>query len=830
MTGVLEWLLDLDNIRLARDAPLLLRWDRHAPAWLVFTIAVAGFAFVVMVYRREKTGFLRRFVLASVRCGLLAVALIAFCKPSLILQRNRVEPSYVALLVDTSASMGIQDADWEEPADSSQVDGGPGADSPHARRDPSRLDVLKAALVRDNGEPLRRLLENNGVQLAAFSGAVETLAFVESAPSSPVLVEMLTQLRPDGFSTDLSAALHRTLERSEGRRLAAIVVASDGRATKGSDLRAAVEQAAGRQIPIYAVPLGSPVAPVDIEVSSLRAAQTVFIHDEIAVEAQVQARSLPDAAEVLLKLIDTTARPEGETVASETISLAPGDGAISVELRTIPKRAGSVRYRVEAVPLPNERILPNNADNIDVMVTDDRLRLLYVEGYPRYEYRYLKNALLREKSMDLSVLLLEADEQFVQEGTLPIRRFPETPEELNQYDVVLFGDVDPRGGWLTQSQMLMLLDFVANEGGGFAMIAGERSAPQRFVGTPLERLLPVIIDPSAPTRESGLLHAGFRLQLTADGYTSRPFRFAPTLEENRRLVQGLPELYWAARTLGPKPGATVLADHPTISNPRGPGGLPLVVVGQYGAGKIYFQATDDTWRWRRHTGELLHDSYWVQVTRELMRATRVSQDRKYVLRTDRRTYGYGDAVHVQAEVFDAQVLRDHPEAIEAALHELSGLAEGSLTQPPEPRNEQSPPARSLTARFELTRLSPESNLFEGSVVPPKPGGFSVEPADLSWRRPDATGRGSVLIRVERPNLEARQPAADHQSLERAAVATGGRIIDLDRLNEGFSSIRDRSLQVPDDIVEPLWDTKLIFGLFVLMISLEWGLRKAFGLL
>ena len=93
----------------------------------------------------------------------------------------------------------------------------------------------------------------------------------------------------------------------------------------------------------------------------------------------------------------------------------------------------------------------------------------------KHEYRYLKNALLREKTMDLSVLLTDADEQFVQEGTDPIRRFPETPEELNRYDVVFFGDVDPRGRWLSTSQMNMLLDFIGNEGGGFALIAGERA-------------------------------------------------------------------------------------------------------------------------------------------------------------------------------------------------------------------------------------------------------------------------------------------------------------------------------------------------------------------
>ena len=134
----------------------------------------------------------------------------------------------------------------------------------------------------------------------------------------------------------------------------------------------------------------------------------------------------------------------------------------------------------------------------------------------------------------------------------------------------------------------------------------------------------------------------------------------------------------------------------------------------------------------------------------------------------------------------------------------------------------------IPTRFEAHRISPQSSVFEGAYVPPHPGGFSLEAADISPRPGDRSA--SVLVRVERPDLEARRPEADYEALERIAAATGGRVLELDQLESEFATIRDRSVQIPDDVVETLWDSKLVLMLFVLMISMEWGLRKAFGLL
>ena len=259
-----------------------------------------------------------------------------------------------------------------------------------------------------------------------------------------------------------------------------------------------------------------------------------------------------------MRLIDDRA---GETVSDESVTLDPQSPGKTLELRAKPTRVGDARYRVSVTPLPGERNTENNADALDVTVLQDRLRVLFVDGYPRFEYRFLKNALIREKTMELSVLLLEADEEFVQEGAEPIRRFPESPEELNRYDVVLFGDVDPRGGWLTPQQMNMLLDYVGNEGGGFGLIAGERFA----AGTWARRSN---VDSGYDRSGSSVDTTPYRrLSTRAHARRARPFRFT-TDRDGSRPVRSLPGLFWVLERSHAQ--ALVLAEHPTCGSVAGP--------------------------------------------------------------------------------------------------------------------------------------------------------------------------------------------------------------------------------------------------------------------
>ncbi len=851
MTRVLEWLLSLDNIRWGRDAPLQLRWESSLPPWLLFGMALVAAAFVAAVYRSERGPAGRRILLGILRLALLALVVALLCGPSLVLEQNRTERSYTALLLDRSQSMARKELYPEGPLASAAMNA-VGAQNPADLTRYSRADLIRAALLRNDASPLRMLLERNELQVAAFAADTEVLGKIEGPTEVPAVVGWLNELSPEGTATDLVRSIERTLSQAQGRRLAAIVLASDGQATVAGAIKDVIEPARGRQVPIYSIRVGSPVVPLDIEVGPVRADETVYLFDVVPIECDVRAEGLTEPIAVTLSLIDERTQSVASTAEAR---LAPDAPTASVEFRVKPLRVGIVRFRVQAPPLPGEQVVNNNIDFVEMSVLDVRLRVLYVEGYPRFEYRYFKNALLREPTVELSVLLLEADENFIQEGSDPIRRFPETPEELTRFDVVLFGDVDVRSGWLTAAQFTMLSDFVASDGKGFGIIAGERFAPNRFFGTDLEKLVPVRIDPEFLGHYDTTLTAGFRPLLTPEGRTSGLLRLAvgkaslgntggaaskssepdssiPVLS-TEALFETLPELFWIARTQGAKPGASVLLQHPTMRARSTQGAederMPILVTGRYGSGRLAFQATDETWRWRRHRlgsapiGELLHDAYWVQLARMLSQPRKSSGDRRFQIRTDRRLYPYGVRVQVQVEVFAADLLARFDEQFPLTIAEV----EGAETEPATSQAARHAPPIAMAA-VAAHRRAPDTTMYDVAFTPPRPGRYVVRADQVTPQPGERTPFAS--FRVQHPDLEARTPQADHDVLQRLADGTEGAVLELDQLEKGFSEIRDRRTNIPDDLVEPLWDSKLAVILFAVLISLEWVLRKLFGLL
>ena len=808
MKRLFEWLIDLDDIRIGRDAPLSIQWDLPLPAWVLLALILVIVACVATMYWRERASIGRRIALSTVRLGLIALLIAMLCRPSLVLQRNRVEPAHVALVMDRSLSMAINDRhDIDEARVIARV---VGAEDPTHVEALTRLEIAIAALRNDDWAALKQILIHNGIKLVSFAGSAETLAFSSKDEAPDPVATSLEVIVADGTLTDFSTALSSLLHRSQGTRLAAIVLASDGRLTSNAQLDDLLHAATDRQIPIYPIRLGSAIKEIDLELLWVKAQSVVFANDIVLVEAAVSVGDIDSPFTTTVRLID---EQTNEVVDEKEVVIGPAQELARVQLSVKPAREGDFRYRIRVEPAPGERHLENNQEMIDVHVLADRLKVLYVEGYPRFEYRFLKNALLREKSVELSVLLLEADEHFVQEGAESLRRFPDTAEELARFHVILFGDVDPNEGWLTASQMSMLLDFVGQRGVGFGLVAGPRHAPQKFVGTPLERLIPINIDPQGMGLKEAVLSRGFQPRLAPAGLESRLFRIVSDPAANEQIISSLPELFWSSRTLGTKPGASVLLEHPDQSTATGP--LPIVVLGRYGAGKIFFQGTDDTWRWRRHTGELMYDGYWVRVMRELMNSNLASADSRYVIRTDRRVYPYGKPVRVQVEVLDPRLTTDDQTAIDLRVAPLVEPKERGL-------------AHSAENVVKAQRLSPQSNLFEGNFLPPGQGAYTISAPDISVA---GVGRvASANFRVEKPDLELRHRDADHQTLTRIASMTGGRVLEISELASQLGQIPDRSVQIPDDITESLWDSRLVFVLFVLMISLEWGLRKAFGLL
>ena len=420
---------------------------------------------------------------------------------------------------------------------------------------------------------------------------------------------------------------------------------------------------------VFAVPVGSESRIRNVAIRSVSAQDVAFKGDVVAVRVKVAVTGADAKSPVTLRLLKNDGSlVEGVGSKQATASVdASQDGVYDADLLMRATEVGSMDLVVEAGALPGEITLDDNTRTLQISVLDAKVSLLYVEGYPRWEYRYLKTQMMRDKTVELSTLLTSADQGYAQEGNKPIRYFPQTMEQLMEYDVVLMGDVDPRQ--FTDAQVQMLREFVMKRGGGLGMIAGPRYAPYAWRGTPLEAVLPVDITNARPDETAV---EAFRPVLTPEGQDSPMFRFFADRAENERFVrEGLQPMYWFARGVTARPAISeVYAEHPTLTGPDGRKAA-LVVVGRPGAGRVLFSAIDDTWRWRYYTGESIFDTYWVQQIRYLARGRKVGQ-RKLLFTSVQRVYEAGEQVQLEARVVDDVLASQLPDSLGVEVYDQGG--------------------------------------------------------------------------------------------------------------------------------------------------------------
>ncbi|MHC5544729.1 VWA domain-containing protein, partial [Singulisphaera rosea] len=270
----------------------------------------------------------------------------------------------------------------------------------------------------------------------------------------------------------------------------------------------------------------SPEPARDLELTELMVDEVVFVDDLVRFQAKLLSRGFAGQEAVIhLKERDKASSDPNATREIEAIRVpAPVDGQPKrIEIAHRPKKTGDVTYLLEVEPRPRELQVDNNRLERTVNVRKEKLKVLLVDGEPRYEYRYLKNYLEREETIDLNVVLLSSDPEYNEQDRYALPTFPAAKDDLFHYDVVLLGDADP--SFLSASQMQNLAAFVTEKGGGILFLAGENFNPLGYKATPLEMLLPIELgDARNPTAVGTSVNA-FRPELTAEGRSSPIFRF-----------------------------------------------------------------------------------------------------------------------------------------------------------------------------------------------------------------------------------------------------------------------------------------------------------------
>ena len=815
VANILERVLGLEQGFLAREGEIGLdfnpRWpgpDALTPYWNI-ALALAALMWVVHVYRREGRGRSVRVSLGILRGLLLAFVLFLLNNPVLTLGQSRTEPSVVAVMLDDSVSMRVKDV---APAT------GPEA--------PTRLQAAIDLLAGEDQALLKELAKSHQLRVYRFdkdahpvaagtpSGTADAKPQAADAPVDPALVDALKQLKPEGQNTQLIRSLSTVLADLQGQRLAGVVVLTDGRETPAQPITDALRAVKNFGVKVFPVAVGSDNAPTNVDLQAVNVQDSAFKDDIVAFKVLVRGTGYAPGHQVQVRLKEKKSGnllklPDGR-LAEKTVTL-PDANTVEEEILFKPDVVGPLDIVAEAVVQPGELDEQDNTRTAQIAVLDAKVNVLYVDGYPRWEYRYIKNEMIRDKTVNISCLLTSADPSFAQEGDPssegfpgPIRRFPESIEEMMQYDVVLFGDVDPRQ--FTDSQLQLIADFVSKRGGGFGMVAGPKWSPAAYRNTIVEAVLPVSIARSQPDPGNEVLTDGFRPALTQAGSASSIFRFSPDRAANDRfLKEELQPMFWFARGITTKPGVgEVYAEHPNETSPDGRR-APLLVLGRFGAGRTLFSAIDDSWRWRFYTGESVFDTYWIQQLRYLARSKKLGQ-RRLTFVSNRPAYEQFDQVRLMLRVLDPVLLQQLPEAIDVEMVD-----------------EQGQPVR----RDRLLRQDGQPENYAASFTADKVGRYTMRLAPVA-------GEAAALdlpLEVIVPRLELTEPQVDRQLLTRLAAETLGRPVAFAEARAVLPGMIPSAARIiPIQASEPLWDAPVAMWVFVLLITAEWVLRKVFGML
>lgn len=735
------------------------------PAWLILLLLAGALAFVVAIYYGPlRSRGHRGLVLALLKTSAVLLVLLLLAQPALRLSRVVPRESLVAVLVDNSASLGIL------------------ADSiPRGR------PVVD--LVQPDSSFRQSLGENFQVRWNRFSRGPESLRSAE-------------ELDWKGDQTNLSAALSGVLAESRSLPFAGVVLVTDGADNSFRDLTTVVNAFAANGIPIHTVGVGPERYSRDIEVSRVSLPGEV-LPDSVAV-ARVQLEH-PGfrGARVQLRVRD------GNTlVASREVQLAPGADQTIAEVNLFPEVSGTKVYQFSVDPLAGEEITENNTRRAIFQVRDKQPRVLLVEGRPRWEYKFIRQALSQDRFLRLESLLRTAINKYYRQGieeeTSLAAGFPTTREDLFSYQGLVIGDVE--SAFFNYSQLEMIRDFVSRRGGGLLMLGGGSTlASGGYENTPIEEVLPVWLSASGRDFGESYERREAGAALTEYGVGHPALRLSREEGENEEIWARLPNLTDRNRVGGAKPGATILLR----SGDGGDGGSgedPLLVSHRFGRGLALAFLSGSSWRWQmlQDSTDMSHQRFWRQLLRWLISSARDRVD----LEVERGVYAQNEPVRLRVEVNDKTYTRVNDARVVARI------------TPPE--GEQVSVPLSWSAREDGVYVAEWFPVSDGvhrvsvEAAAPGEGGESLGLAD-----------GHFLVDTGATEyFGATRRASFLQNISRQ---TGGRYYDIrdaGNLPEEIGYVRSEAAVTE---VLDLWNMPINFLLLAALLSVEWILRRRWGL-
>lgn len=764
----------------------------------------------VLFYRREQrlgVSQRMRWLLAGLRCLVLVLLAVIWLEPVRATYIHRDLEAKTLILVDGSASMSLKDRYGETDGAAAKP---PAAVSTEEASRLTRAEIVQRVLDHNQRDLLNRLAERNSVELFRFGEDIQPLGGIMRRSASTGEIAMG---EPNEPATDVSRAVRHAIESQAGAPIAAVVVMSDGRFTRGEPPEIVGRYARSKKTPVFAIGVGDAAEPRNITVQSVEAPANVFVQDPFQITAHLRVAGLAGQNLTVDLLQSTTDSESAAVVTSQTLTVPTSGSLPPVVFRHTLGKAGQARLTVSIQPAEGESLESDNQREVTVRALDNKMRVLIVAGLPSWEFRYLARLLERDATVEVSCWLQSADETAPRDGNTIIDHLPNQPAELFEYDCIILMDPNPREFdpvWSTALETM-----IANNGCGLLFVAGQSYTPQFVRHADVHALvdmLPVVIEPNEADL---ILNELGHFQTTAWPVVVPPVasghpvvQMGPTPGESMEVWARLPGIYWHYPVRRAKPVATVLWQH---SNPRmrtTEGGHVLLATQFLGAGRTGFLACNDTWRWRA-AGDAFFNRFWIQLLRHLVEGKLLSGQKRGLIQTDRETYALTDVVVVEARLLDPafQPLRD--KEITATILQ-DGVPSGTL---------------------KLAAQQDRPGWYRARWTPTRIGLYS-----LSIELAAGAGAEAAIIRrdvrVGQADVEFREPALDRQAMQALAVQSAdGLYLDLADATRLVDLIPSKTISlVLDGQPTRLWDRGWSMAALVTLLGFEWLLRKRVGLL
>jgi len=728
-------------------------------ATITAILIVAAYLLIYHLFSRRLT-----FLLMSLRIVAVALLLLCLIRPTLVSHSSITERGKLIVMVDTSRSMSL----------------------PGEEQGLTRLEQVHNFL---DSEVVSQLRKNNEVGLYAFSDNSHRLT------NTPLSIE--------GDYTNISSSVGRAVGDLKGQPLAGVVLLTDGADNSGIDPVKAVKPL---ETPIYALGVGTDAVEKEknIAITEVIANRRVIVNNEIQVECEIKNQGY-DKLMVAIEVYQGD-----EVVASTRLRLMAYQKTQRAVLNFAPSMPGDFICTVSVPIQTGETSKKDNRKEFPLHVSEGNIKVLYIDGVLRWEFKFLRRTLKSDPDVSL-VALVRVGKKIVFSGTggknVTLRGKIFTTARLKDIDVVILGDIE--SSYFSQKELQNLVTFVERDGGSVVMLGGYNTfGAGGYKGSPIERIMPVVFAPPKASQAEG----EFSIKLTEEGKNHPILKFTEDTEQNTLLWESLPKLNGCSQILRAKPGARILAVNPTNNNLYGD--LIILAAQKYGAGKTLALMADTTWKWDfvmsgLGKGDTLYKMFWGQVIRWLTTGEPGKEEPIIAQpRTEKYVYKLGETVTISTKLSEKKP--------DIKPIQISGTV-------------QTADGKKIGLSFE--KEPGETGEYKASFFPTKGGRYYV---NLMAKGVDNKfGRGKVKILENRnanllvigPELELEESGLNEELLRKIAERTGGKyyaLKDAAKLVEHIESA-DRKLTVTAK--HEMWNTTWFFGGFLLLMTIEWVIRK-----